>query len=45
MIQKEGILKILKNTKHKNKEQLDEIEQQGERKLDMINEQEKKIKK
>ena len=38
---KEGLLKGLKTTESKNKEQLDEIEYQGERKLDMIDKHEK----
>ena len=38
--EKEGLLKILKDIEDKNKEQLEEIEYQGERQLDMINKQE-----
>ena len=35
----EGLLKRLKNIEGKNEEQLEEIEDHGERRLDMINKQ------
>ena len=39
---KEGLLKRLKNTEGKNKEQLDKIKDHGERQLHAIEKQEKK---
>ena len=39
---KEGLLKRLKNTKGRNKEQLDEIKYREERQLDAVEKQEKK---
>ena len=37
--EKEGLLKILKNIEGKNKDQLDEIKDQGEKQLDVIKNQ------